>query len=147
MRIIIFLLYLCTVKTTKIMKRYIPFFVAALMFAACQETVEQRAAKEARTYTAKNCPAKLGENIMIDSMSYEDGTRTLHYYYTLMGNADSVGVLSLEEARSSMLHDLKNTTSMAVYKEAGFNFAYTYRSQKNPDTVIFDILLTPKDYQ
>jgi PBP1b-binding outer membrane lipoprotein LpoB len=129
------------------MKKYILFITAALLVAACQESVEERAAKEARTYTTKNCPAKLGENIMIDSMAYEASTRTLHYYYTLMGNADSVGVLSTEEARSSMLHDLKNTTSMAVYKEAGFNFAYTYRSQKNPENIIFDILLTPKDYQ
>ena len=48
--------------------------------------------------------------------------------------------------RQSLLSELKNTTSMQAYKDAGFNFAYTYRSEKHPDVVLYDVVFTEKDY-
>ena len=118
----------------------------ALTFAACQESLEERAAREAETYTKKNCPAKISETVIMDSMIFEKETRTLHYYYTLTGVADSLGVDNKDEARSSLLAALKNNTALASFKEEGFNFAYTYHSQKSPQTLHFETVLKKGDY-
>ena len=128
------------------MKQLIAFALVGVLFAACQESLEEKAAKEAELYTKKNCPAKIDENITIDSLTFEISTRTLHYYYTLSGIADSVGLLNEETVLNSLLNELKNTTSMMGYKEEGYRFAYTYRSQKNPKTILFDMVFTEKDY-
>ena len=125
-------------------------FIAVLtvaLFAACQESLEEKCAKEARVYTEKNCPSKLGDNIIIDSMTFEVATHTLHYHYRLTGVADSVGALSIDDVKATLLKDLRNTTSMKAYKDAGYSFAYTYRSEKNPETVLYDVTLTTDDYQ
>ena len=36
---------------------------------------------------------------------------------------------------------------MMAYKEAGYRFAYTYHSQKNPQVVIFQTVFSEKDYK
>ena len=128
------------------MKNLITFALAVIVFTACQESLEEKAAQEAKMYTQKNCPAMIGENLRMDSLTFEISTRTLHYYYTLSGIADSVGLLDEETARGSLLNELKNTTSMMAYKEAGYRFAYTYHSQKNPKTILFDMVFSEKDY-
>ena len=128
------------------MKNLITFALAVIVFTACQESLEEKAAQEAKMYTQKNCPAMIGENLRMDSLTFELPTRTLHYYYTLSGVADSVGLLDDETARNSLLNELKNTTSMMAYKEAGYRFAYTYHSQKNPKTILFDMVFSEKDY-
>ena len=79
--------------------------------------------------------------------SQQTTRRTLHYYYTLSGTADSVGLLNKDDARQALLTELKNTTTMMAYKNAGFNFAYTYHSKKNPKTILFDTTFTEKDYK
>ena len=120
--------------------------IAALLLTACQETLEEKAAKEAEIYTKKNCPARIADNLTMDSLTYEQQTRTLHYYYTITGAADSVGLLNPETARSALLTELKNTTSMMAYKEAGFAFAYTYHSQRHRGTVLYETVFKDKDY-
>ena len=42
----------------------------ALTFAACQESLDERAAREAKMYTKKNCPAKISETVVMDSMTF-----------------------------------------------------------------------------
>ena len=128
------------------MKKLFVFALAIITFYACQETLEEKAIREAQLYTKKNCPSQIAENIIIDSLVFEASTHTLHYYYTLTGIADSAGLLNQDEARSSLLKELKNTTSMAGYKEAGYQFAYSYRSQKDPETMLFETVFTQKDY-
>ena len=128
------------------MKKLFVFAIMALTFAACQESLEEKAAREAQMYTKKNCPARISETVIMDSMTFEAPTRTLHYYYTLTGVADSLGIDDINEARSRLLSELKNTTALASFKEEGFRFAYTYHSEQNPDTVLFETAFKKGDY-
>ena len=118
----------------------------ALPLAACQQSLAEKAAEEARMYTEKNCPARLAENLISDSLTFEADTHTLHYYYTLTGEGDTAALSNQEEARQQLLNALKNTTSMMAYKEEGYRFAYTYHSQKKPNTIIFETVFGKKDY-
>ena len=129
------------------MKKIWIFVVFALLLAACQESLEDRCAREAKDYTRKNCPVKLDNTTTLDSMTFERETHTLHYYYRLTGVADQDTLLQQIDMVGMLKNELKNTTSLRVYKENKFRFAYTYHSEKNPQKVLLDVVFTDKDYQ
>jgi hypothetical protein len=129
------------------MKKIIVFATLALFLTSCQESLEDRCARDAKTYTAKNCPAKMEENIILDSLTFERATHTLHYYYRMTGIADKENALDTAAAAQILRDGLKNTTAMKVYKDNGYNFTYTYRSEKDPKKTILEVALTKKDYQ
>ena len=128
------------------MKKIIVIASLALLLASCQESLEDKCEREAKTYTAKNCPVKIEENIILDSLVFERATHTLHYYYRLTGIADKEGSIDPTEAAKLLKDGLKNTTFMKVYKDNGYNFTYTYFSSKDPKKIWFEVPLTKEDY-
>ncbi len=128
------------------MKKFLIFIVFTVLFTACQESLEDRCAREAKEYTRKNCPVKLDNTTTLDSMTFERETHTLHYYYRLTGLADQDSI-QRPFLVDMLRNELKNTTSLRVYKENKFRFAYTYHSEKNPQKVLLDVVFTEKDYQ
>lgn len=119
----------------------------AVLSVSCQESLEDYAAREARSYTEKKCPAPVGENTVIDSLVFERATHTMHYYYTLSGPADDRGTIEKANPRESLLREIRNSTAVKSYKEAGYSFSYTYRSKKNPGETLFEATFTQKDYK
>ncbi len=113
--------------------------------AACHENIEERAARECREYTEKHCPAPISEILVNDSMIYEPAHRTVHYFYSLRGVADTTA-LNTNNVREDMLSSIKNSAQLKRYKEAGFSFRYTYFSTKNRGKKLFDFTFTPKEY-
>lgn len=128
------------------MKKILLAAVAALSMTACQESLEDRAAREAWEYTRKNCPRKVSDMITNDSLTFDKSTRTLHYYMTVSGAADTTAIRE-SQLRHDMIEGLKGTTSVRNYKDAGFNFMYTFYSTKHPGTKTYEINITPKDYK
>ena len=127
------------------MRKIAVLALSVLLFAACQESLEERAAREARQYTEKNCPAPLGEYIVMDSMSFDPSTHTLCYDYRFLGVMDTVAQHP-EEMRERLLSALKNATALRLYKEEGYRFRYVYHSQKRPDVVLFEAEFGKDDY-
>ena len=139
------------------MKNLCVIAILALILASCQESLEDRCEREAKEYTAKQCPIRIDKTTRMDSLTFERETHTIHYYYTLMGNADSevvlknidaVGAVVLKniDAVGALKNELKNTTTMKVYKDNKYRFAYTYHSEKDPQKVLMEITFTDKDY-
>ena len=129
------------------MKKSFLFVLTALLFAACQESLEDKCEREAKEFTRKNCPAMIAKEIMMDSMSFERATHTIHYYYKLTGQSDRADAYNKEEATKGLKEALKNTTSIQTYKNEGYNFVYTYRSEKDPKTIWLEVKLSKKDYE
>jgi len=46
-----------------------------------------------------------------------------------------------------LLDNIRNTTNLKQYKDAGYKFAFTYRSTKNPKKVYFSTVFSEKDYR
>lgn len=113
---------------------------------SCQESLEERAAREAREFTEKNCPVRISEAIVSDSLTFEPSTKTLHYYMSVNGNADTTAIAQQTDIRKNMISSLKGTTSVRPYKEAGYNFKYTYRSTKHPGKILLELTITKADY-
>ena len=131
------------------MKHLLYAGVLLLSLSACRNSLEDRAAQECKEYTEKKCPTPVVNDTRMDSMVFEPSTRTIHYYYSLVGNADNEQAIisKKSELRKALNDALKADAGTKGYKDAGFNFQYTYHSEKKPSEVLFDATYTTKDYQ
>ena len=129
------------------MKKGILFVLAVLILTACQESLEDKCARECVEFTKRKCPSKVAPEMIIDSMGFDRTSHTISHYYKLTGASDRADSYPKDKAKELLKNELKNTTQVMTYKEAGYNFRYIYYSEKNPQTVYLDILLTEKDYQ
>ena len=122
------------------------FYAALLLLSlsACRNSLEERAAQECKEYTEKKCPTPVVNDTRMDSMVFEASSRTIHYYYSLVGKADVHAKRA--ELRKALLDALKADPGSKGYKDAGFNFQYTYRSGATPSKVLMDETYTKKDY-
>lgn len=129
------------------MKKYCFLFLLGLLLASCQESLEERCAREAETFTRKNCPAKLSDFVTIDSMTFDRDTHTLGYYYTVTADGvDSTG-LATDGWRETLLRELKNVTAMKPYLEAGYGVDYVYYLAGDATKRVFEAHFTEKDYK
>ena len=122
-------------------------FAAVLLLSACQESLEQRCAREAMEYSKKNCPAIIAKGVTVDSMSFDISSHTLTYSYTLSDVIDDTAVIRRNNPKAQMLQQLKNATAMKPYKDAGYNFHYIYYSTKNKGAKLFEATFQEKDYR
>jgi len=129
------------------MKRIFMFLLAPFVLLSCQESLEERAAREARQMTETKCPMPIGDNMLLDSIVFDIPTLTQSQYFRVYGDLDSDSVFESVDSRSLLLSELKNTPSYRALMERGVDFRYVYRSSKAPDTVLLDLTLTPDDYR
>ena len=129
------------------MRKWLFIIVSALFLTACQETLEQRCAREAKEYSEKHCPAPIAKGVMIDSMNFDVATHTLIYSYSLSGVVDDTAVINRNNPKDEMLQQLKNATAMKPYKDAGYNFRYIYYSTKDKGVKLFEATFQEKDYR
>jgi len=130
----------------KMMKK-IAVVLVVMMLTACQETMDERCMREAKEYTKKHCPAFVSDGVTIDSLVYVPQTRTLTYYYTLEGAIDDAKALKEHDFKGILLKELRNTASMKIYKDAGYNFRYVYYSTKKSGAKLFEATFREKDYR
>ena len=53
------------------MKKVLLMAAAIILLASCQETLEERAAREAREVTEAKCPMPIGNNMYLDSIVFD----------------------------------------------------------------------------
>ena len=96
--------------------------VGGLMMQSCHESLEERA-------------------------TFEIPTQTVHHHYSVTGEADNAQAFAehKDELRKAELEGLRRDISTQKYKEAGYNFAITIRSGRNPKDVYFHTVFTPEE--
>ena len=131
------------------MKKLLLLCLMTVSLTACHENLEDRAEREAREFTDKNCPTPPHENAILDSMVFYKSTHTLTYYYTLVNTADDKDKIRRIEGtiHQALLEEVQNNTNLRAYKDAGFSFAFIYRSCKNKKIVLYKDVIQRKDYQ
>lgn len=131
------------------MNKFLVITLLSLMAISCQESLEDRADRELREYTQKNCPTPVVNDQQMDSATFERQTKTIRYYYKLYNKSDDKKLFAEhgKEFRKQILKELRNNTDTKSYKDAGFNYQYTYRSASSPSTILFDVKFTSKDYK
>ena len=109
-------------KTKETMRKIYILLLGAASLAACHESMEKRAQREAKEYTAKYCPTPAVNYTRTDSVVFYPETKTM------------------------LLKSIIESTELKPFKEAGFTFAYTCHSDKNPQKVLFETKYTKKRY-
>ena len=103
---------------------------------------------EAREYTEKQCPRRMDQYTLMDSLTYDEHSRTLNYYYTLEGVLDNDTVMNAqacESLKNLLRKNVVNSVDLKSYKEKGISFSYCYYS-KASGKVRFQVRFTPEDY-
>ena len=129
------------------MKKIYLFLVFVSLLAACQESLEERAAREARVVTETKCPMPVGDNMFLDSVVFDIPTLTQTQFFRIYGELDNDSVLGSFDIYTILLSELKNSPSYKALIDRGIDFRYIYRSTANPDVVLLDLTLTPEDYK
>lgn len=127
--------------------RKLLLLITTIALMSCQESLEERCAREAEEYTKKNCPTLVTQDITLDSMTFDKKSHTIGYCYTVSGEIDDSTVINSNNPRERLLEQVKNTPNLKLYKDAGYNFRYVYFSEKNNGTKLFDATFRKKDYQ
>lgn len=117
------------------MKNFLIILSVFALFASCQQSLEDRAAKEMAEYTRKNCPTPVVNNENVDSATFEPSTRTVHYYYKLHGEIDNAAIIAKhrKEMRAALLNDLRSDTK-----------SKRLRMQVSDSTILTALPRTPK---
>ena len=71
----------------------------------------------------------------------------MSYYYTVEGVLDNAEALVQHDLRGMLLKELKNSSSLKLYKDEGYNFRYTYFSTKEKGTKLFEATFHKSDYR
>ena len=122
------------------MKKLIYTAVLVSLLASCTESLEDKAAREAKEYTEKYCPTPYVNDSRTDSATFDKSTKTYVYYISLRNKADNKQVI---EANKNKLHKIQkealdNNPGLKKYKEEHFTFRFVYHSAKNPKEVLLD---------
>ena len=125
----------------------VTLIAGAMLLTNCQESLEDRCAREAKEFTEKNCPRAVDKEIVLDSMTFEKTTHTISYLYTLNGTLDDPQRIDSTHFRELLLMEVKNSTNLKLYKDEGYAFRYAYYSQKNNGTKLFEATFRESDYR
>ncbi len=130
------------------MKKALFVFMAMALLTACQESLEDRASREAREYTEKYCPTPVVNNTRTDSTVFDKSTRTYYTFCSLSGQMDDAEIISKNkrEIIKLLAQTIKENTQLKPYKEANFSFGFVVHSTKNPAKVYLKTVVSPKDY-
>ena len=122
------------------MKQIIYSILTLALLVSCTESLEDKAAREAKEYTEKVCPTPYINDGRTDSATFDKTTRTYTYYMSLRGKADNA--LLIKSNKKKLHHvqkeALDNNPGLKKYKEAHFSFRFVYRSAKNPKEILID---------
>lgn len=121
------------------MKKVLIALSVIISLTACHESLEKRAAREAKEYTERCCPTPVLNNVRTDSMAFNTENKEFVYYYSFMNELDNEAViLQNKQAFHDTLRDMvASDVNLKPYVEAGFRFTYIYRSGSNPEKVLF----------
>lgn len=130
------------------MRKISILFLGAVFFTACHESLEKRAQREAKEYTAKYCPTPPNNYTRTDSVVFYPETKTYHYYCSFVDKMDDAEIIEKNRQLidDMLLKSIIESTDLKPYKDAGFTFAYTCHSGKEPQKVLFEAKYTKKRY-
>lgn len=117
------------------------FTTALASLTACQESMEDKAERDAKEYNRKYCPTPVINYTRTDSVSFDKKTHVYTYYCSFCNEMDNKEIIDANKQaiKDTMTKSVKESTTMKPYLEAGFHFRYICRSDKSPKTILLRI--------
>ena len=121
------------------------FFLFAAVFSACtsRQTLEEKAAADAREFNRRYCPTPVINYMRTDSITFNPANHTFTYSYSFCDLLDNEELVALnkDKINNVLTSGIKNSTSMKTYVESGFRFHIVCHSEKSPRTTLFELNL------
>lgn len=131
------------------MKRLFLFLPLLLLtlFSCRQSSFDDQCAEQAEEFTEKQCPKKISEGVVLDSMTYSKTLRCLSYHYTLSGKIDDAKLVqgNIGMFRNQLLSMITNSVELKRAKDEGMSFRYIYNSASSHKQLV-SITLCKEDY-
>lgn len=118
------------------------------MLCACtQSSFDDQCKEQAADFTAKHCPQKISEGVVLDSMVYSKAVKCVSYYFTLSGKIDDAGFLQANKAllREQLIGQIRNSVELKKVKDHKVLFRYVYLSETDGRTLT-TVTISPSDY-
>ena len=130
------------------MRKPLLILFLALLVIGCKESLEERAERDARVFTERNCPTPVVNNSRTDSVAFDKVTKTYTYYCSLVGEYDNEEFIDTfkNDLDKQLVESISDDTSITKLKEAGFNFKFIIRSDSNPEKTLYEKIITAEEY-
>ena len=107
-------------------KKLIYIGIFASLLVSCTESLEDKAAREAKEYTEKYCPTPYVNDARTDSAAFDKTKKIYTYYISLRNKADNKKAI---DANKDKLHKIQkealdNNPGLKKYKEEHFTFRF-----------------------
>lgn len=112
-----------------------------LSFNSCQESLEDKAEREAKDYTRKYCPTPKQNYSRTDSIVFDKQRKVYTYYVSLYDEMDNQEVIdrNRDQITSMLQQSIRESTSIKNFVEAGFRFEYVCHSGSDPKKVLLKV--------
>lgn len=112
-----------------------------LSFSSCQESLEDKAEREAKDYTRKYCPTPKQNYSRTDSIVFDKQRKVYTYYVSLYDEMDNQEVIdrNRDQITSMLQQSIRESTSIKNFVEAGFRFEYVCHSGSDPKKVLLKV--------
>lgn len=121
------------------MKRFLYLSLLTLLSVSCHESLEERAEREAREYTERNCPTPVVNFSRTDSVRFDRKTLNYIYYCSFVDMFDNENIVNgnRDQIHKGLYDAISCDVGLKQYIEAGFSFTYIVRSGKQPSKVLY----------
>ncbi len=122
-------------------------FVLASFTACRQNSFDDQCEQQAADFTEKQCPLKVSEGVVLDSMTYSRNLKCLNYHYTMSGKIDDAKLVqdNAKMIRDGLCKTIANSVELKRAKDAGVSFRYVYISASS-HKILTIITLRKNDY-
>lgn len=119
-------------------KSLILLATSVVVLSSCQESLADKAEREAKEFTRKYCPTPVQNYTRTDSVVFSKTREVYTYYITFVDKMDDKVLINEHkgEIQKLLTDAIRESTTMKTYIEAGYHFEYVCHSEKNPKEVI-----------
>lgn len=119
------------------------------IFLSCkQETLEQRAQREAKDFTERECPTPWVNDTSIDSLTFSIEKKAFYYHYSFRNNLENKRIIDSLKANlhGELVKSIANETRSKTYKDAGYSFIYIAHAKSNPSKIVYKDTIKAEEY-
>ena len=101
-------------------------FFFLLFLSSCQESLEEKAARQAKEYTERYCPTPVINYSRTDSVVFDQKRNVYIYYLSFCDMLDDPKVIEENRDRITdmLTQSVRESTGLKNFIEAGFKFEY-----------------------
>lgn len=116
-------------------------FLFLSLCSSCQESLEDKAERQAKDYTRKYCPTPMQNHTRTDSIVFNKQRKVYTYYLSFYDELDNQEIIdkNRDVIVTMLQQSLRESTSLKNFVEAGFRFEYVCHSGANPKTVLLKV--------